>query len=69
VDLVDPGPGREARGHCIANAAAERVHQVFFRMAVGREVDPLTTPALAAVISKRVLQAQAPRVDDQVTGV
>jgi hypothetical protein len=28
-------------GQCIANAAAERIDQVFFRMAIGREVDSL----------------------------
>ena len=48
TDLVNPGQRCQAIGHRIANAAAEGVHHVFFRMAIGREVDPLATPALAA---------------------
>ena len=51
------GPGVKPAGHGIANAAAERVHQVFFRMPVGREVNPLAAPALAAIIAKRLLQS------------
>ncbi len=65
---MNPRPGRQAVGHRVANAAAKGVHHVFFRMTVGREVDPLATPALAAVVAKRVLQLQAPRVDLQVAG-
>ena len=52
----------------IANTAAERVDHVFFRMAVGREVNPLAAPALPAVVSERVSQAHAPGVDCQVAG-
>ena len=69
MDLVKVGRGRTALGQGIANAAAERVDQVFFRMAIGREVDPLAAAALPAVVSKRVPQPRAPRVDRQVAGV
>ena len=68
MDLVEVKRGRDALGHGIANAAAERVHHVFFRMAIGREIDPLAAAALAAVVSERVLQPRAPRVDRQVAG-
>ena len=68
ADLMDLGARCQAPRHGIANAAAERVHQVFFRMAIGREVDPLAAPALAAIVSERVLQPHAPRVDHQVAG-
>jgi hypothetical protein len=60
---------RVALGECVANAAAECIDQVFFRMAVGREVDPLTTPALAAITTERLFQPRAARVHDQVAGV
>ena len=63
------GRERIALGKCIANAAAERVHQVFFRMPIGREVDPLAAAALAAVVSKSVPQMSAARMDHQVPGV
>ena len=37
-------------------------------MAIGREVDPLAAPALAAVVLERVLQARASRVNLQIAG-
>ena len=36
-----PSARRQSAGHGVANAAAKRVHQIFFRMAIGREVEPL----------------------------
>jgi hypothetical protein len=48
MDPRNVGRQRIALGQCVANAAAERIDHVFFRMAVGREVDPLAAPALAA---------------------
>jgi hypothetical protein len=38
-------------------------------MAVSREVDPLTTPALAAITAERLFQPRLARVHDQVAGV
>ena len=58
MDSRHAGRERIAVGHGVANAAAERVHHVFFRMAIGREVDPLAAAALAAVVSERVLQIE-----------
>jgi hypothetical protein len=49
MDTAEVGFGHQAFGKGIANAAAERVDQVFFGMAVGREVDPLAAAALPAV--------------------
>jgi len=69
MDSSEVERGRAAIRQSVANAAAERVDQVFFRMAVGGLVQPLTAATLAAVISERVLQVRAPRVDDQVAGV
>jgi hypothetical protein len=65
---MHPRPGDQAVGHRVANAAAEGVHHVFFRMAVGWEIDPLATAALAGVVSKCVLQLRAARMDLQVAG-
>jgi hypothetical protein len=56
----------QAIGKCIAHAAAHRIDQVFFRMAVGRVVDPFAAAALAAVRLEGVLQPRAPRVDREV---
>jgi len=39
MDPREMGRKRVALGQCAANAAAERIDYVFFRMAVGREVD------------------------------
>ena len=38
-------------------------------MSIGREVDPLAAAALPAVVSERVLQPHAPRVDRQAARV
>ena len=43
---VNLRPGNEAVSHRIANAAAKRVHHVYCRMTVGREVDPLASAAM-----------------------
>jgi hypothetical protein len=69
MDPREAGRERIAVGQCIANAAAERVHQVFFRMAIGREIDPLAAAALAAVVSKRLFQMSAARMDHQIASV
>ena len=45
------------------------IHQVFFGMAIGREVQPVAAAALPAIVSERVLEAGAPRVDGQVAVV
>ena len=69
MDPREPGLGRADLGQGVANAAAERVHHVFFGMAIGRVVQPLAAAALPAVVSERVLQPRAPRVDRQVAGL
>jgi hypothetical protein len=69
MDLVKVGRGRTVPRQGITNAAAERVDQVFFQMAIGREVDPLAAAALPAVVSERVLQPRAQWVDRQVANV
>jgi hypothetical protein len=69
---MDPGEaGRDhsAVGHGVADSAAERVHEVFFRVAIGRKVAPFAALALLAVVAERVLQPHAPRVDREVVGV
>ena len=66
IDRLQLGPRHQARGERVANATAERVDQVFFRVAVGRVVDPLATSALTAVCLEGVLQSRAPRVDQEV---
>ena len=66
MDRLQLGPRHQARGERVANAAAERVDQVFFRVAVGRVVDPLAASALTAVCLEGVLQSRAPRVDQEV---
>jgi len=40
MDAGEAERGRTAGGQGVANAAAERVDQVFFGMAIGRLVDP-----------------------------
>jgi len=69
IDAGEVERGRGDFGQGVANAAAERVDQVFFGMAIGRLVDPLAAAALPAVVSERVLEARAPRVDQEVAGV
>jgi hypothetical protein len=59
MDPVKAGTWRQALGEGIADAAAERVDQVFFGMAVGRVVDPLAATALAAVRLEGVLEPRA----------
>ncbi len=66
---MELGPGRQSLRHRIANAAAKRVHQVFFGMAIGRKINPLPAASLPLVIEKRVLQVAASRVDLQVAGL
>ena len=66
MDRLEVGPWHQALGEGVADAAAERVDQVFFGMAVGRVVDPLAAAALAAVRTEGVLQPRAPRVDQEV---
>ena len=66
MDLLEPGHDHGAFGQGVADSAAERVHEVFLGMAVGREVEPFAAAALLAIVAKRVLQPDAPRVKDQV---
>ena len=49
MDRLEVRPWHQALGEGVADAAAERVDQVFFGMAVRRAVDPLAAAALAAV--------------------
>ncbi len=49
MDRLEVGPWHQAVGEGVADAAAERVDQVFFGMAVRRAVDPLAAAAPAAV--------------------
>ena len=56
---------RAPLGQYVATAPAERVHHVFLRMSVSREIDPLTPAALLAVVSKSLLEPHAPRVNRQ----
>ena len=69
MDPRQAGRDRIVGRQYVADAAAERIHQVFFRMAIGREIDPLAPAALAAVVLKRLLQMSAARMDEQVAGV
>ena len=66
MDRVEVGARKQALGEGVADAATERVDPVFFRMAVGRVVDPLAAAALAAVRTEGVLEPRAPRVDQEV---
>ena len=50
MDGAEVGRWHQALGKGVADAAAERVDHVFFRMAVGRVVDPLAAAALAAYV-------------------
>ncbi len=51
---MSPGATPWDRG--VADAAAERVHEIFFRMAIGREFDPLAAAALADVVADHALK-------------
>jgi hypothetical protein len=66
MDSAEVGWWRQALGKGVADAAAERVDNVFFGMAIGRIVDPLAAAALASVGLKGVPQPRAPWVDQQV---
>ncbi len=66
MDRLEVGPWHQAVGEGVADAAAERVDQVFFGMAVRRLVDPLAAAAPAAVRLEGLLQPRAPRVDQEV---
>ena len=61
MDPREVGRQRIAVWQGVANAAAERIDHVLFRMAVGREIDPLPAPALPAIVLKSVLQPNAAR--------
>ncbi len=66
MDLAEVERGHTPFGQRIANAAAERVDPVFFRVAIGREIDPLPPPTvLAALVSEPIPQVRTPRVDRQ----
>ena len=59
TNVVDLRPRRQPLGKRITDAAAQRIHQVFFRMPIGRKIKPLAPPALTGVVSKRMLQVKA----------
>jgi hypothetical protein len=65
MDRAEIGFGHQAFGKGVANAAAERVDQVFFGMGVSREVDLLAAAALPAVSLESGFQPHAPRVDQK----
>src|SRR5262249_5384327 len=68
MDRAELGSGHQAFGKGVANAATQRVDEVFLGMVVGREVDPPAAAALAAVALESDLQPQAPRVNQEVAG-
>jgi hypothetical protein len=41
--------------HRIANATAKRINHVFLRMSISREINPLPSSALPAIIAKRLM--------------